>query len=518
MTETARVQPEWILSPDDPESIAVAFVGGAGDPVPWSPRPDGVTALTWREVESRARRVARGLDAAGVGSGVAWGVLANNRVEGAEMTLGNVRAGSRVVPLNWHLTAPELAALLTDSGCRLLVVEPALRALADAAAALAGVDHVIELGDDYEAWLDVAGDAVLSDRPAGSPMLFTGGTTGRSKGVTRSELAADIASWPDLWSRWGSFVRMPDRGVSLISTPLYHALGTAVLAASLAKGIPVMVAGRFDPARTLALIAEHGVTTGPMVPTQFIRMLKLDDDTRGRYDLSSLEWILHTAAPCPSWAKVAMIEWFGPVIFEMYGSSEGTGPAICDSHEWLAHPGTVGKASPRIEYSIVDDDGHDLPVGEVGTIYCRRADGPPEYHGDPDKTAAMQLPDGRFTVGDLGWLDADGFLYLADRRVDLILVAGSNVYPAEIEAALVEHPAVGDAAAFGIPHADMGEQVKAVLEPVEGGVIDLDDVAAFAAERLAKYKLPSSYDVVEALPREAHGKLKKRLLRDPYWA
>jgi long-chain acyl-CoA synthetase len=308
---------------------------------------------------------------------------------------------------------------------------------------------------------------------------------------------------------------MPDAGTTLITTPLYHALGNAVLSASLAKGVPVVMTARFDPLRTLELIERHRITATPMVPTQFLRLLKLDEADRSRFDLTSLAWILHTAAPCPAWAKVAMIEWLGPVIFEMYGSSEGTGPAICDSHEWLAHPGTVGKASARIEYSIVDDDGNDLAPGEVGTIYCRRPDGAPEYHGDPDKTASMRLPDGRFTVGDLGWLDDDGYLYLADRRVDLILVAGSNVYPAEIEAVLSEHPSVADVAVFGIPDPEWGEQIKAVIEPA--GEVDLDDVRRFAADRLASYKLPKSYDIVDRLPREAHGKLKKRLLRDPYW-
>ena len=492
-----------MLAPADRSTTAVT----CGD-VSWS----------WHDVELRGRRVARALDDAGLGPGAVWGVLAHNGVEWAELTLGNVRAGTRMVPLNWHLTAVEVAALLTDSGCGLIVTDSSLRELAHDAAAIAGVERIIELGSEYEAWLDAAGDELLTDRQAGSPMLFTGGTTGRSKGVTRSELAADIASWAALWSRWGTFVRMPDTGTALITTPLYHALGTAVMGAALAKGSPVVIAGRFDPEGTLGLIEQHEITSGPMVPTQFIRMLKLPEEVRERYDLSSLRWILHTAAPCPAWAKVAMIDWFGPVIYEMYGSSEGTGPAICDSNEWLAHPGTVGKASPRIEYSIVDDEGNDLPPGEVGTIYCKRSDGAPEYHGDPDKTAAMQLPDGRFTVGDLGWLDDDGFLYLADRRVDLILVAGSNVYPAEIEAVLIEHPSVADAAAFGIPDADMGEQVKAVLEPADGVEIDIDAIVAFATERLARYKLPKSYDIVDALPREAHGKLKKRLLRDPYWA
>jgi len=497
-------QPERLMSPIDPMTAAVI----ASDRV-----------LSWDEVETRARRLARALDGAGVSLGDVWGVLARNRVEWAEFSLGNARAGSRIVPFNWHLTAVEIAALMDDSACRLVVVERDLRSLVEDAASNAGtIETIIELGPEYEAWLDDAGDEVLDERPSGSPLMFTGGTTGKSKGVTRAELGAGISNFAATWGGWGSLVRMPEHGATLITTPLYHALGSAVLAASLAKGKPVVVTARFDPAATLELIERHSITTAPMVPTQFIRLLKLDDVERSAHDLSSLEWILHTAAPCPSWAKVAMIEWLGPVIYEMYGSSEGTGPAICDSQEWLDHPGTVGKASARIEYSIVDDDGNDVPLGEVGTIYCRRADGAPEYYGDPEKTASIQLSDGRFTVGDLGWMDADGFLYLADRRVDLILIAGSNVYPAEIEAVLSEHPAVGDVAVFGIPDPEWGEQIKAVIEPVGPGPIDLDDVAGFASKRLAQYKLPKSYDVVDQLPREAHGKLKKRFLRDPYWA
>ncbi len=492
-----ELQPERLLSPSDPSTPAVI----AEERV-----------LSWDDVERRSRCLARALDGSGLGEGDVWGVLARNRVEWAEFGLGNTRAGTRLVPLNWHLTATEIAALLDDSGCQLVVVEPELRGLV---AAYEGVE-IVELGEQYEAWLDSAGDALLEQRPSGSPMWFTGGTTGKSKGVNRAEHAGPVGSSVNVMGGWGSLVRMPDAGTTLITTPLYHAFGNAVLSASLARGLSVVMAGRFDPLGTLEAIERHRITAAPMVPTQFLRLLKLDDSDRTRFDLSSLEWVLHTAAPCPAWAKVAMIEWLGPVIYEMYGSSEGTGPAICDSHEWLAHPGTVGKASARIEYSIVDDDGNDLPPGEVGTIYCRRSDGAPEYHGDPDKTASIRLPDGRFTVGDLGWLDDDGYLYLADRRVDLILVAGSNVYPAEIEAVLSEHPSVADVAVFGIPDPEWGEQVKAVIEPA--GEVDLDDVRRFAADRLASYKLPKSYDVVDRLPREAHGKLKKRLLRDPYWA
>ncbi|MFW2335765.1 AMP-binding protein [Ilumatobacter sp.] len=477
--------------------------------------------LTWAALERRARQVANALDGEGVGEGGIWAVLLHNRAEWPELIMGNARAGARYVPLNWHLTAGELAALLIDSGAELIVTEPALLEWARAAAAetaeTAGDLRIIQVGDDYESWLDAAGDDVPTERSVGTALLYTGGTTGRSKGVTRSDTDGNASDWSRFYGGWGRLVRMPPAGVTLVSTPLYHALGMAAMAASLSTGVPVVIEPRFTPEGTLAAIDRHGITSAAMVPTQFVRMLKLDDATRDRYDVSSMQWILHTAAPCPDWAKRAMIDWFGPVVYEMYGASEGAGPAICDSHEWLSHPGTVGRASARVEYSIVDDEGNDLPPDEIGTIYCRRDDGAPEYYGDPDKTDSIRLPDGRFTVGDIGWLDADGYLFLADRRVDLIITGGSNVYPAEIEAVLVEHPAVGDAAVFGIPDPEWGQQVKAVIEPAGDQPVDLDDLRAFAASRLAAFKMPASFDVIDALPREAHGKLKKRVLREPYW-
>lgn len=486
--------------------------------------PDAVAVITearsftWSEIERRGCRLANALESTGIGGDGIWAVLLHNCAEWPEIVLGNARAGSRYVPLNWHLTANELAELLVDSGAQLLLVDPSLRDAGERAAAIAGGVPIIELGDEYEAWLAEASDQPPTERAIGSPLMYTGGTTGRSKGVTRSDQAGSASDWRLMWSGWGRLVRMPTEGTTLTTTPLYHALGMAAMVASLASGVPVVILPRFTPESTLAAIQQHSITNAAMVPTQFIRMLKLDDGVRATYDVSSLKWILHTAAPCPEWAKRAMIDWFGPVIYEMYGASEGAGPAICDSHEWLAHPGTVGRASARIEYSIVDDDGNDLATGEIGTIYCKRADGAPEYYGDAEKTASIQLPDGRFTVGDIGWLDDDGFLYLADRRVDLIIVAGSNVYPAEIEAVLIEHDDVGDAAVFGIPDPEWGQQIKAVLEPAGERPIDVDSVRAFVAERLASFKVPKSFDVIDALPREAHGKLKKRILREPYWA
>jgi long-chain acyl-CoA synthetase len=490
-------------------------------------RPDDVAVTaeqgtrTFAELEERARRLAQAVRAAGIGPGQAFAVLARNRVEWPEILLGNVRARTRYVPLNWHLTVAELSDLLDDSGARLLLVGPEDEAVGREAAAAAGIRDVVVLGDAYDGWLAAHPDDPTEDGAAGSPLMYTGGTTGRSKGVTRSDTGFPVSRYAELARRWGDHVGMPEHGESLLTTPAYHALGYALVQSALVRGQSLTIRSRFDPIDTLRAIEARRVVSTVMVPTQFVRLLKLDPDIRDQFDVSSVEWVLHSAAPCPQWAKEEMIEWFGPVIVELYGSSEGTGPVVATSEEWLERPGTVGKASPALTISIVDDDGNDLPPGEIGTVYVKRHDGAPEYHGDPEKTDSIRLPDGRFTVGDVGWLDDDGFLFLADRRVDLILRAGVNVYPAEIEGVISQHPAVADVAVFGIPDDDLGQAVHAVVEPAPGATTDDEaltaDVLAFARERLAPFKLPASIEVTDALPREAHGKLKKRLLRDPFW-
>ncbi|HWL41577.1 MAG TPA: AMP-binding protein [Ilumatobacter sp.] len=481
----------------------------------WTP----TASLAFGELEDRSRRVANGLRAAGVGPGEAFGLLARNRIEWPELMLGNARNRSRYVPLNWHLTAGEVAELLADSGARLLVIGSEDADVGRAAARTAGVDHVIELGPGYEQWLAGQSDAPLEDGPIGTPLLYTGGTTGRSKGVTRSDFGMPVSAFSTFAAAFGRTLHMPTSGRAMLCTPAYHALGFGLTQGALGQGYPLTIVPRFDPVDALRTIEARAITATAMVPTQFVRLLKLDAETRSSFDVSSVDWIMHTAAPCPRWAKQAMIDWFGPVIVELYGSSEGTGPVVCTSDEWLARPGTVGRAAPVLTLSIVDEAGNDLPAGEVGTVYVKRLDGAPEYHGDPGKTSSIRLPDGRFTVGDVGWLDDDGYLYLADRRVDLILRGGVNIYPAEIEGVLSQHPAVADVAVFGIPDDDLGQSIKAVVEPLPDADRDglVDDVLAFAAERLAAFKLPQSIDVVGALPREASGKLLKRLLRDPHW-
>ena len=244
---------------------------------------------------------------------------------------------------------------------------------------------------------------------------------------------------------------MPEEGTGLITTPLYHSFGGGVLGSFLARRHRMVIKARFDPLDFLETVEREGITSAPVVPTLIIRLAKLPPEEWARFNTSSLKWICHTAAPCPAWAKQTLIDRLGPIVVEFLGSSEGTGPVVCTSEEWMSHPGTIGRPNPRLEASVVDDQGNDLPVGSIGTLYFRRVDGPPVYHGDDEKTEKSRLPDGRFTVGDVGWMDAEGFIYLADRRVDLILSGGVNVYPAEIEAVLLEHAAVRDAASLRHP-------------------------------------------------------------------
>lgn len=489
---------------DTPDAVAVVADGGT---------------RTWRELEANGRRIAQGFAALGLRPGDRWGVLAHNRVEWPELTIGNVLAGTRYVPLNWHLTAPEIEYLLVDSGATVLVLDPANEEVGRQAAHAAGLadDRILVLGPAFDRWRDAHADTRPDNAVAGSPLLYTGGTTGRSKGVVRSDSGMPVDRWAAGMAAWGGFVRMPSDGTLLVTTPLYHAFGAGVLGAALARGNRVILRDRFDAADFLDTVEREGVTGAPLVPTLIIRLAKLDDGEFASRDLSSLQWITHTAAPCPAWAKQTLIDRLGPIVVEFYGSSEGTGPVVCTSEEWMARPGTVGRPNPTLEVSVVGEDGDDLPPREIGTLYFRRADGAPQYHGDEAKTMAARLPDGRFTVGDLGYLDEDGFVYLVDRRVDLILAGGVNVYPAEIEAVISRHPAVHDVAVFGIPDPEFGQQVKAAIELEPGASLTEAELIAWCREQLASFKCPKSVDFHDALPREAHGKLKKRLLRDAYW-
>lgn len=475
--------------------------------------------LTWAEVESRAHQVAHALRAEGLGTGSRWALLSDNRIEWPELFLGNVLSGAQYVPLNWHLTVPEIVYLLNNSSADFLIVDEKNEITGRAAAHEVGIpdSRIIVLGDTYDVWRNAQTDAPIECTTTGSPLLYTGGTTGASKGVVRADNGGSFDAWLTGVTNWGAYVKMPDKGVCYIATPLYHAFGTGVLQACFGRQHTIVLKEKFVVEEFLSDVEQFKVTSAPMVPTLMVRLAKLEDKVFAQHDLSSLAWITHTAAPCPPWAKQRLIDVLGPIVVEFYGSSEGTGPVVCTSQEWMSRPGTVGKPAPILKASVVDDNGDDLPPGEIGTLYFLRDGGPPQYHGDQAKTDASRLPDGRFTVGDLGYMDAEGFIYLVDRRVDLIISGGSNIYPAEIEGVLSQHPAVRDVAVFGIPHAEFGQEVKAAVELEPGHHVSESELIAWSKERLASFKCPKSVDFHDALPREAHGKLKKRYLRDAYW-
>lgn len=471
---------------------------------------------TWAELEASVRRFANGLAGLGLEAGDRVAILSHNRPEYVEVLLGNLRAGTRYVPLNWHLTAAEITYILKDSGATVLVADEPNAATAKVAAAETGVEHVLIIGDNYDSWLAEQPDDEPSNTVAGATLMYTSGTTGRQKGVVRSDLTGRVDQVIDSYRKLGHVWRYTEGGVHLVACPLYHASPPAHVLFAVSHSQSVVIMPKFDAEEVLALIERYRVTTTHLVPTQIIRMLRLPDEVRARYDTKSLEGLWHGAAPCPEWAKRAAIDWLGPVVIEYFGSSEGTGPLIATTEDWLAHPGTVGRAGPGLEVTAVAD-GHTLAPGEIGTLYFRKAEGPPSYHGAPDKTADSRLPDGRFTVGDMGWVDEEGFVFLADREIDMIISGGANIYPSETEGVLSGHPAVADCAVFGIPDDEWGEQVKAAVQLLPGVTATEEELIDFCRDRMARFKCPKSIDFHAQLPREASGKLKKRILRDVYW-
>jgi long-chain acyl-CoA synthetase len=488
--------------------------------------PDG-RRLVAGVLAARCHALVHGLRARGLAHGDAVAVLLPNGEPLVATLLAVMQAGWHWVPINTSLTAGEVAWILADSGAKAFVAHERFADVAAAAAAEAGVAAAGRIGVGVVQGF-AAFDAVLEGQPATRPegrlagqfMQYTSGTTGRPKAVQRSTPALDPDQMAALLAPNLSRYDITPGGdhVHLVTSPMYHMAPLSFGYFSLHFGHPVVLMDRFDPERALAEIERHRVTTTHMVPTQFHRLLLLPEATRRRYDVSSLRHVMHAAAPCPVELKRKMLEWWGPVIYEYYGASEGGGTLV-RAAEWLERPGSVGRPWPGAGVRVLDDDGKDLPAGETGTVYLKLIMDF-AYRGDPEKTRASRRGEW-FTVGDVGWLDADGYLFLCDRKIDMIITGGVNVYPAEVEAALLAHPEVGDAAVFGIPHPEWGEEVKAVVEPAPGVTADAalaSLLLAHCRERLAGYKCPRSIDFAAALPRDANGKLYKRRLRDPYWA
>ncbi|OWA15019.1 acyl-CoA synthetase [Streptomyces sp. CS057] len=486
--------------------------------------PDGREWSAGR-LHADVNRMVRGLRAAGLREGDAFAVVLPNGVELLTAYLAASQAGFYLVPVNHHLVGPEIAWIVADSGARVLIAHERFAATATAAADEAELPATHRYGvgtvpgcRPYAELLEGHPATPPDDRTLGWVMNYTSGTTGRPRGIRRP-LPGKRPEESYLGGFLGIFgIRPFDDNVHLVCSPLYHTAVLQFAGAALHIGHPLVLMDGWAPEEMLRVIDAHRCTHTHMVPTQFHRLLALPDEVRDRYDVSSMRHAIHGAAPCPDHVKRAMIDWWGSCVEEYYAASEGGG-AFATAEDWLKKPGTVGKAWPISELAVFDDDGNRLPPGELGTVYMKMSTGGFSYHKDETKTRTNRIGD-YFTVGDLGVLDEDGYLFLRDRKIDMIIAGGVNIYPAEIESALLTHPAVADAAAFGIPHADRGEEVKAVVEPADGHEPTPALAAAILAhceERLAGYKRPRSLDFITAMPRDPNGKLYKRRLREPYW-
>ncbi|MEM9466842.1 MAG: AMP-binding protein [Actinomycetota bacterium] len=474
---------------------------------------DAGTERTFGELVDRATRLGRAMREAGVPAGGHVGTLTENRAEFFELYLASILSGVWLVPINGLLAPAEVAHVVDDAGLDLVFAEHELAGLVPD-----GV-RIVDLDDEYGSLVAGADDTPFPlDGPPGSRFSYTSGTTGHPKGVKRA-IPDTVEAMLALQRQAGLDVAMTGDGVHLVTGPAYHAAVGGFAFFDLCNGATVRLMRRFDAGRTLEIVEAESVRRTHLVPTMMVRMLRLDDATRAR-DLSSLELVLHGAAPIAPAVKRRMIDWLGPILTEYWGTSEAGVFTRVDSDDWLDHPGTVGRPVPGFEVFAVDDDGATLPAGTVGRLFCHTPAKPEPfaYWNAPDKTAGAYLRPGVFTLGDMGHVDADGWIFLADRATNMIISGGVNVYPAEVEQALLEHPSVVDVAVFGIPDEEWGEQVKVAVEFADGADVLADDLLAFARDRLGRHKVPRSIDVHDHLPRQPNGKLYLASLRDPYWA
>jgi long-chain acyl-CoA synthetase len=485
---------------------------------------------TFAELDAAANRLSRVLRSAGVEPGDHVAICMENHPRYLEVAWGCHYAGAVYTAASSRLTSHELAYIIDDCGAKVFITSSAQ---ADQAAEVIPHTPGVELRlmldgtvDGYESYEDAVAAAsaeALEGRVAGTDMLYSSGTTGMPKGVEqpfRPE-PLETAAGPVTLLLQFLFAVTSD-SVYLSPAPLYHAAPLRFSMAAQALGASVVVMEHFDAEEFLQLIERHQVTHTQVVPTMFVRLLKLPPEARSRYDVSSLRYVIHAAAPCPVPVKEQMIGWLGPVIHEYYAGTEGNGFVYCNSEQWLAHPGTVGLPIGCTVH-IVGDDGEEVPAGESGTIFFEGGL-QFEYHNDPQKTAGSRHPKGWSTLGDVGYVDDDGFLYLTDRKAYMIISGGVNIYPQEAENLLVTHPKVVDVAVFGVPNDEFGEEVKAVVQPLEMPA-DTDEAAAlereliaFCRANLADVKCPRSIDFRPDLPRHPTGKLYKRHLKDEYWS
>ena len=483
--------------------------------------------VTYGQLDERSTRLARVWHNAGLRPGDGVALFMENQPRFLEVVWAALRSGLRVTPVNRYLTAAEAAYIVNDCDARSLVTSTAMGPVA---AELAGmipgcklrlsVDGIVDGYDSYEdALASVAADP-LEDEPLGQLMLYSSGTTGRPKGIVRPQSARSVKEGTPL-SGIGALFGITSDSVYLSPAPIYHAAPLAFCVGATSMGATVVLMAHFDPLEALAALERHRCTHSQWVPTMFSRMLKLPEADRTRFDLSAHRVAIHAAAPCPRPVKEAMFEWWGPIIYEYYAGSELNGLTYVGPDDWLAHPGTVGRPVVGVLH-ICDEEGNELPPGQPGLIYFEQESASFRYHKDDEQTRSSRHPahPNWSALGDVGYVDEEGFLFLTDRATFMIISGGVNIYPREIEDVLVMHPLVDDVAVIGVPNPDMGEEVKAVVQLVAGveGTPELaGELMAFARERLTHYKCPKSVDFDPQLPRLPTGKLYKRVLRDRYW-
>src|ERR1700682_3199786 len=487
------------------------------------------------QVADRATRMAGGLQKLGVRRGDSVCILMRNDIAFIEAAYAAMRLGAYAVPVNWHFKPEEINYVLKDSGTSVLIGHAGmLPQLRDAIPARVTVlsaatppeilanykidpDHLAtpDFATDLETWLAQQRRYDGPALPQPSNMIYTSGTTGHPKGVRRNAPTQEQTA-PAERMRVMIYGLKPGAR-ALLPGPLYHSAPNSFGLRAGRLGGALVLMPRFDPEEFLRLIEVEKTATIFMVPTMFIRLMKLPEDIRKKYDMSSLRHVIHAAAPCPADVKRAMIEWWGPIIYEFYGSTESGAVTFATSEDALRKPGTVGKISPGAELRFIGDDEQVLPQGEIGEIYSRISGNPDfTYHNKPEKRAEIDR-DGFITSGDVGYIDQDGYVFICDRKRDMVISGGVNIYPAEIEAALHAVPGVHDCAVFGIPDEEFGEALMAVVEPQAGVTLDIGSIRAQLKMSLADYKVPKHLEIQAQLPREDSGKIFKRRLRDPYW-
>jgi long-chain acyl-CoA synthetase len=485
--------------------------------------------VTYGELEARTNRLAHFLRASGLRRLDHYSIFMENNIRYVETCGAGERAGLYYTCVNSFLTSEELAYILTNSESKILIASQAKRNVALAAVRQCPnilLCLIVDGSGDGDKVLNLdealAGfpDTPIADEFLGTPMLYSSGTTGRPKGILRPLPEQPPCQALPISEALTQLWRFHEGLIYLSPAPLYHAAPLYGVYLTIRLGGTAIIMERFEPDVFLRLIETYRVTHSQLVPTMFSRMLKLPDEARYKHDLSSLRVAIHAAAPCPVLVKQQMIDWWGPIILEYYGSTEGMGFTACDTAEWLAHKGTVGR--PLLgEIHILDANMNSCGPGIIGEVWVKLASRF-EYFNDPARTKEALSADGAMgTVGDVGYLDADGFLYLTDRSTFMIISGGVNIYPQECEDLLITHPKVADAAVFGVPNADLGEEVKAAIQLMPGhipGSDTEDELIAFCAQHMARYKVPRSIDFEAELPRLPTGKLYKRVLRDRYWA